>query len=98
MKKLWSSIQKDLKHCYVCGSTEVAIHHVFGGTYRRKISEVYGFIVALHPNYHTNSNESVHLSPNTGLDLELKQKCQTRFEESYGTREEFINHFGKSYL
>lgn len=97
-KKLKSVLTDDLEHCYVTGSGNVAIHHVFPGTGRRKLCEDYGFIVPLEPGLHNMSGESVHRNPNTGLDLRLKQECQVYYEEHYGSRKEFISVFGKSYL
>ena len=47
---------------------------------------------------HENAKDSVHENPNHGLDLKLKQMAQTYFEEHNGTREEFIEIFGKSWL
>lgn len=97
-KKLRSVIQDDLSVCYVSKSTNVAVHHIFPGTGRRKLCEKYGFIVALRPDYHNTSNYSVHSLPNYGLDLVLKQTAQKYFEEHYGTRKEFISLFGRSYI
>lgn len=96
-KKLFSVIH-DLNSCYVTGSTNVAIHHIFPGNGRRTHCERYGFIVALRPDYHNMSDYSVHVNPNTGLDLDLKRICQTYFEEHYGSRDEFRSIFKKSYL
>lgn len=96
--KLFSVLQDDLSTCFVTGSTNVAIHHVFPGNGRRKKCERYGFVVALEPRYHNMSNYSVHAVPNEGLDLQLKQLAQKYFEEHYGTRDQFINEFGRSYL
>lgn len=97
-KKMWSILTDDMKHCYVTGNPNVAIHHVFPGIGRRKLCEVYGFIVPLIPELHNMSSESVHNNPNTGLDLKLKQECQRYFEAHYGSRKDFILYFGKSYL
>ncbi len=96
--KLFSVLQDDLSTCFVTGSTNVAIHHVFPGNGRRKKCERYGFVVALEPRYHNMSDYSVHAVPNEGLDLQLKQLAQKYFEEHYGTRDQFINEFGRSYL
>mgnify|MGYP001036053187 FL=1 len=96
--KLFSVLQGDLSTCFVTGSTNVAIHHVFPGNGRRKKCERYGFVVALEPRYHNMSNYSVHAVPNEGLDLQLKQLAQKYFEAHYGTRDQFINEFGRSYL
>ena len=98
MGKLWSVLTDDLQHCYITGSCNVAIHHVFPGTGRRKLCNKYGFVVPLEPALHNMSSASVHNNPNTGLDLELKQKCQRYFEEHFGSRQKFIEVFGKSYL
>ena len=96
--KLFSVLQYDLSTCFVTGSTNVAIHHVFPGNGRRKKCERYGFVVALEPRYHNMSHYSVHAVPNEGLDLQLKQLAQKYFEAHYGTRDQFINEFGRSYL
>lgn len=97
-RKLRSVIQNDLGVCFVTGSTNVAIHHIFPGRGRRKLCEKYGFLVALEPRYHNMSSYSVHAVPNAGLDLQLKQMAQRYFEEHYGSRDDFIKEFGKSYL
>lgn len=97
-KKLFSVLTDDLRHCYVTESPTVAIHHVFPGTGRRKLCEVYGFVIPLRPDYHTSSDYAVHMNPNKDLDLRLKQECQRYFEEHYGSRQDFISHFGKSLL
>lgn len=97
MKKCWSVLTDDMGRCYITGLNVVAIHHVFGGS-RKAASEKYGFLVPLHPTLHTYSPDSVHMAPNRGLDLRLKQECQRYFEEHYGSREEFIEIFGRSYL
>lgn len=96
--KLKSVLQDDLTKCYVTGSNNVAIHHIFPGTGRRKKCEKYGFIVALEPRYHNMSNYSVHAVPNAGLDLQLKQMAQGYFEAHIGSRRAFIEEFGRSYL
>lgn len=93
-----SILTADLEHCYVTGSNNVAIHHVFPGIGRRKLCEKYGFIVPLAPALHNMSDVSVHSNPNKGLDLQLKQECQQYFEAHYDSRSEFIRLFGKSYL
>ena len=37
-------------------------------------------------------------NPNKGIDLELKQKCQERWERKFGSRADFIKNFNRSYL
>lgn len=63
-----------------------------------KKSEEYGFVIPIAPHLHEFTPESVHGNPNKGLDLKLKQMAQRYFEEHYGTREEFIQAFGKNRL
>lgn len=97
MKKLFSVLTDDLEHCFVCKSNVVAIHHIFYGTANRKKSEKYGFIVPLHPRWHTDSNDAIHRG-NKKLDLHLKTSAQTYYEQNIGSRTDFILEFGKSYL
>lgn len=97
MKKNRSVLTKDMHSCYITKKTIVHIHHVFNGS-RKAASEKYGFLVPLHPLLHNMGPDSVHMAPNRGLDLRLKKECQTYFEEHYGTHEEFIEIFGRSYL
>ena len=97
MSKRWSVLTDDMYHCYITHLPYVHIHHVFNGN-RKQASEKYGFLVPLHPTLHTSGPDSVHRNPNKGLDLRLKRECQTYYEEHYGTREQFIEIFGKSYL
>lgn len=94
-KKLFSVLTDDLEHCYITGSTEVAIHHVFGGSNRNR-SDKYGFIIALRPDYHNMSNHGVHFDRE--LDLKFKRQAQTYYEENIGERKQFISEFGKSWL
>lgn len=95
--KLWSIFTDDLGRCYITKLWVAEVHHVFPGK-NRKLCEKYGFVVPLHPTLHRWGPDSVHKVPNRGLDLKLKQECQRYYEEHYGTREDFIKEFGKSYL
>ena len=82
------------KHCVFCNSPFVEVHHIFEGRGRRKLSDKYGLTVYICRLCH---NE-VHKYPNTGKDLQLKQLGQTYYEDHFGTREQFIKEFVKSYL
>lgn len=98
-----SIIQKE-KHCYMCGASiptgyfdGLEEHHVFFGTGKRKLSEKRGLKVWLcGETCHRNGKKSVH--KNREVDLYVKRKAQEVYEETYGTREDFIMEFGKSYL
>ena len=96
-KRLKSVFTEDMDHCYFTGSPHPHIHHIFYGS-RRKISEKYGFVIPLAPYLHEFQKGSVHDNPNHGLDLQLKQMAQRYFEEHIGSREEFREVFGKSWL
>lgn len=95
MGKAESALVTDLKHCYVCCSNQVQIHHVFHGTSNRKNADRFGYIVPLCMEHHTG-NTGVHF--NADFDLFLKQQAQQHFESNYGSRDDFRQVFGKSYL
>lgn len=97
MKKCHSVLTDNLTVSYISGGAPVAIHHVFNGS-RKGASELYGFLAPLTPWEHQHGPDSVHMAPNKGIDLKLKQECQRYFEEHYGCRMEFIDIFGRSYL
>lgn len=89
------SIIQKAKKCYFCGQTQnLNLHHVVGGTARRKISDQEGLVVWLCNKHHTSS-EGVHR--NRELDLILKREAQRKYEETH-TREEFISKFRRNYL
>lgn len=90
------SILQDNKECYVCRTNQnLHSHHVFGGS-NRKHSEKLGLKVWLCAYHHNMSDEGVHF--NKELDTHLKRKAQKLFEDSIGTREQFIQKFIRSYL
>ena len=80
--------------CVVCGFAPTEKHHVIYGTANRAKSDKYGFVIPLCRKHH---NE-MHAKPNTGLDLKWKQEAQRYFETYYGSRENFIKEFGRSWL
>ena len=93
------SIMQDTKECFQTGRTDnLALHHIYPGTARRKISDENGFWVWLTAEWHNgDSRISVHHHPNEGLDMQLKQECQRVYEQTH-SREEFIALIGRSYL
>lgn len=91
-----SVIQKQ-KMCLVCNTPyNLHEHHIFEGTANRRMSEKFGLKVFLCARHHNMSNEGVHF--NKELDLSIKQLGQKYFERHYGSRDYFIEKFGKSYL
>ena len=95
MAKRKSVLTNDLTVCYFTQKPGVHIHHVFGGA-NRNHSEEDGFIVPLCPELHNMSNKGVHF--NRELDLALKRICQKYWEDVIGTRKEFIERYGRSWL
>lgn len=91
-----SKIQ-EFKECYICGRSEnLHEHHIFYGTSNRKNSERTGLKVWLCYEHHNGSPAGVHF--NKELDLYLKQTAQRVYEETTGTRVEFMAIFGRNYL
>lgn len=91
------SIISNKRECYKCKTTyNIHIHHIYGSTGRRKLSDKYGCWVYLCGAHHNLSNKGVHFDKD--FDKELKKECQKRWEEIYGSREDFRKVFRKSYL
>ena len=95
MKRLYSVLTDDLDHCMFTGTAPVERHHVFGGAYRRK-SEIRGFIAPLRPDLHPNGGFAGKDAKD--VDTALKRLSQKYYESHYGTREQFIEEFGRNYL
>lgn len=97
------SIIQTEKECYICrelynveNTGRLDEHHIYFGTANRAQSEKYGMKVWLCLGHHTGTNDSVH--KNRTADLFLKCRAQEIFEEKIGTRDDFREIFGKSYL
>lgn len=91
------SIIQPTKECYICGSTNyIQEHHCLSGNSNRKWSEKFGLKIWLCGKCH----KALHDKDNNDNDYELqiKQMAQRKYEEIYGTREDFIRIFGKSWL
>ncbi len=90
-----SIIQKE-KECYISGSTyNLEKHHIFGAS-NRKNSEKYGLTVYLTHDWHNEPPNGVH--HDAKLMQEMKEMGQRAFEETHGTREDFMRIFGRNYL
>lgn len=91
------SILSDKKECWFCKTAyNLHEHHIYGGVGRRALSEKYGCKVWLCGFHHNMSNQGVHFD--SDKDDELKRACQEKWEEVYGSREDFRKVFRKSYL
>ena len=86
----------DLNKCYITHSdktiADIHVHHIFGASNKAN-SEKYHFLVPLRADWHDMADYGVH--HNRELDLKFKRKCQDYWLEHYGTKEEFIEVFGK---
>ena len=81
--------------CYICGAYgHTDEHHVFGGSCR-KISDRYGLVVHLCRSCHS----LIHDSANGAKTKQyLHQRGQIIYEERFGSRQDFIREFIRSYL
>lgn len=85
-----------MDHCIFTGTAPVERHHIFCGP-NKKRSEKYGFVVPLRPDLHPNG-VFADRSKAKAIDTRLKQMAQRYFEKNIGTRDDFRQEFGKSYL
>ena len=91
-----SIIQKE-KKCFICGTTSnLEKHHMIHGWANRKLAEKRGLWCWLCTCHHTGGEASPHR--NSEVDLYLKRIAQTAYEGEIGTRKQFIDEFGKSFL
>lgn len=95
------SIMHKGKGCYICGKwgtdyEPLERHHCLHGTSNRKNAEKYGLVVYLCSKHHRGSREGAH--GNRKVDIYLIEQAQKAFEEKIGTREQFMEIFGKNYL
>lgn len=98
-KRLWSVFTDDMDHCYFTGSSAVERHHIFESRQGfKKKSEARGFVIPLRPDLHPNGARFIRSEENLKIDRILKQMAQTYYEEHCGSRDDFRQEFGKSYL
>lgn len=87
----------DEPHCFVTGATRgIDCHHIYFGNPGRRVSDESGFWVYIRHDLHMALHD--HRPPCETLDADLKRMCQERFEETGGTRDEFIALVGRSYI
>lgn len=90
------SIISNEKVCFVCNTPfNLHRHHIFGGIGRRNLSEQYGCWIYLCGYHHNLSRRGIHSDHE--LDKSVKALCQQAWEQRFGTTEDFIRTFGKSY-
>ena len=92
------SIISNKKECLVCKvHVDLHKHLIFYGTCRnRKRSEQYGCWCYLCSRHYNMSKWGVYA--NRRLDRNLRRYAQVLWENEFGSREKFVEVFGKSYL
>ena len=96
--KIAPSIMQSDEYCYITGSEyNLQLHHIYGGWGRRDLCNEHGFWCFLRGDYHNQAPYGVHEKDGHALDLQLKQECQRKFEETH-TRQEFMAIIGRNYL
>lgn len=89
-----SIVIKDTEHCFMCGAPYPEQHHIYFGPYR-KWAEKYHLTIPLCAEHHRGNNGPHH---NKEINIVYKKIGQQAFENSIGSREEFIKTFGRSWL
>ena len=87
----YSVFTDDLEHCIICKRKKNHLHEIFFGSNRKK-SMQYGFVIPLCSTCHSE----MHI--NKEWQEYWHVKGQEYWERFIGSREEFIEVFGKSYL
>lgn len=89
-----SIVVNSLSYCMICGRPRPHKHEIFFGR-NRQLSIKYNMILPLCYEHHEGINGPHR---NRDVDLRYKRAGQMAWEETYGSREDFIKIFGKSYL
>ncbi len=97
-------IQPDKTICYICNKPifgNADPHHIFGGTANREKSDVDDFVVMVHRTCHRWIHDHPFILPKDEIRdsyLQQKARCQKIWEKHCGTREEFIERYGRSFI
>ena len=88
----------DMSVCYRCGKMcfdgRMEEHHVFGGTACRQVSDKYGLLIHVCRDCHNY----IHSKDGKEIMDYLHKAGQEIYEERFGSREDFIRDFIRSYL
>ena len=86
------SIIQEKRECFLCGAVEdLQVHHCLRGVANRKLADKDGLTVYLCPLCHGN------LHQRGWHDRDLKLMAEKAWIDNYGTQEDFIKRYGKSY-
>lgn len=84
--------------CFFCGRQADAEHHLISGTANRELSEKDGLKVPVCNNCHNMGDRLSRVHDNPMAEKLSKMLGQAIYEGRIGTREEFRERYGKSYL
>lgn len=84
--------------CIFCGKKAEAQHHLIFGMGNRKLCDEDGLTVPICNNCHNMGDISSRVHGNPMAERLSKMLGQAFFEGRLGTREEFRQRYGKSYL
>ncbi len=90
-------LQGQIKECFFTREPReenLCIHHVYRGAFRDKSTE-YGCWIWLRPDWHNQTNYSVHNDKK--LEMKLQAMCQMAFEDKYN-HELFMKEFRRDYI
>lgn len=90
-------LQGQIKECFFTREPReenLCIHHVYRGAFRDKSTE-YGCWIWLRPDWHNQTNYSVHNDKK--LEMKLQAMCQMAFEDKYN-HELFMKEFKRNYI
>lgn len=91
-------LERDNYKCIICGARDIEVHHILGGTGRRKQQQRIETMVCLCAEHHRGTN-GVHGMNGKKLDNKLKMKLQrSYFKEGYSIDETRNLMGGKLYL
>ncbi len=97
-----SILQTTRDRCFICARTgELDEHHLLSGTSNRGNSEDYGLKIYLCRNCHSELHDKGKIRIGKWIDItedDLKVFAQRKWEEAYGSREDFIKRYGKSWI
>lgn len=97
------SILQTEKECYLCRKfydlrcqIGLELHHIFGGTANRKLSDKDGLVVYLCKRHHNTEPDGVHFN-NKNMET-LRKDGQLAWEKRYTGHYDFMKKYGKNYL
>lgn len=96
------SILQTERKCFICGRQgELDSHHAISGVANRKNSEKYGLKIWLCRSCHSGIHDKGKVFIDNWhyiTENDIKAIAQAKWEETYGSRDDFRRVFGKSFI